>query len=91
VRELRNVVERLLLFPDRPDAALAQAGLASGTDDLSRLDFNEARRRWQERFESIYLANLLQSCGGVVSKAAERAGISRQTLHRLINKLGIDK
>ena len=40
---------------------------------------------------AIYLSHLLEACNGVVSKAAEKAEISRQTFHRLMNKLGLSK
>ena len=93
VRELRNVVERLLLFPDRPRAAISPAGGAPSQEaaDLLGLPFHEARRSWTDRFEKIYLSSLLDAHGGVVSKAAEAAGIPRQTFHRLMTKHRLKK
>ena len=93
VRELRNVVERLLLFPDRPQAAISPAGGAPSQEaaDLLGLPFHEARRSWTDRFEKIYLSSLLDAHGGVVSKAAEAAGIPRQTFHRLMTKHRLKK
>jgi two-component system response regulator GlrR len=93
VRELRNVVERLLLFPDRPRAALSPTGVSSGREaaDLLGLPFHEARRAWTDRFEKVYLSSMLDAHGGVVSQAAEAAGIPRQTFHRLMTKHRLKK
>jgi len=88
VRELRNVVERLLIFPDRPEAAID--ALASptrgGEEDLMQLPFHDARQRWTDRFEREYLMAMLDANRGVVAQAARMAGIPRQTFHRLMTK-----
>jgi DNA-binding NtrC family response regulator len=94
VRELRNVVERLLLFPERPEAAISPTGRAPGgqeADDLLGLPFHEARRAWTDRFEKVYLSSMLDNHQGVVSQAAEAAGIPRQTFHRLMSKHRLKK
>jgi len=88
VRELRNVVERLLLFPENPLAAIPQTQVKpqDSTQSIMSLPFHEARDRWNEQFEKVYLTTVLDGCGGVVVRAAERAGIPRQTFHRLLTK-----
>jgi len=93
VRELRNVVERLLLFPDRPQAALSPTGGSAKSEsaDLLGLPFHEARRALTDRFEKVYLSALLDAHEGVVARAAEAAGIPRQTFHRLMNKHRLKK
>jgi len=93
VRELRNVVERLLLFPERPEAAISPTGRSSGQEaqDLLGLPFHEARRAWTDRFEKVYLSSMLDGHNGVVSQAAEAAGIPRQTFHRLMAKHRLKK
>ena len=94
VRELRNVIERLLLFPERPGAAISPTGRAPAgqdADDLLSLPFHEARRAWTDRFEKVYLSSMLDSHNGVVSQAAEAAGIPRQTFHRLMTKHRLKK
>lgn len=97
VRELRNVVERLLLFPERPQAALAArppggdgAGLNVDAEMLG-LPFTEARRRVVDAFERAYLSAALDAAGGVVAKAAEVTGVPRQSFYRLMNKHGLGK
>jgi transcriptional regulator with PAS, ATPase and Fis domain len=88
VRELRNVVERLLLFPESPEKLLPQVGseLRHTTQDLLSMKFPEARLELNERFEKIYLSGVMDACGGVVAAAAERSGIPRQSLYRLLAK-----
>ncbi len=85
VRELRNVVERLLVFPEQPAAALGP-GAQEAAPDLTALPFHEARERVTAGFEREYLSAALEACEGVVARAAERAGIPRQTFHRLMSK-----
>jgi DNA-binding NtrC family response regulator len=36
-----------------------------------------------------YLATLLKRCGGNVTRAAEMAGIERESFHRLMRKCGV--
>jgi len=93
VRELRNVVERLLLFPNRPEAALAltPARQDNALSNLMSLPFHDARRQWTEQFEKMYLSATLDSCNRVISNAAKAAGIPRQTFHRLMAKHGLKK
>ena len=49
----------------------------------------EARELVVERFERAYLAVKLREHGGNVSRAAQAMGISRQLLHRLMERYGI--
>jgi DNA-binding NtrC family response regulator len=49
----------------------------------------EARQAWVESFESVYLRDILRRSGGNVTRAAERAGVSRRFLQRMIARLGI--
>jgi DNA-binding NtrC family response regulator len=88
VRELRNVVERMLLFPERPETVLERAptGMPVRDSDLMGLPFHDARRELNDRFEKVYLSSVLDACGGRVTRAADKAGITRQTMHRLMTK-----
>ncbi len=87
VRELRNVVERLVLFPDDPEAALPGTRPAeAGSTSLYELPFHEARRQVTEQFERAYLSAALAATRGVVSHAASRAELPRQSFHRLLSK-----
>ena len=94
VRELRNVVERLAVVPDEALGALRQGigaedGSPPGIGQLVQLPFHEARRRWQDLFERQYINALLDEAGRVVTHAATRAGLPRQTFHRLMRRHGL--
>jgi DNA-binding NtrC family response regulator len=77
VRELRNVIERLLRAGELATELRAPAQLP---------DWETARRNALDAFEREYLKRLLAESGGNVSKAAARAGLSRQMLHRMLKK-----
>lgn len=93
VRQLRNVVERA--------ASLAEDGIITvdllpeevrtPKDSLNGVSFKEARRRWLERFERVYLENLLLSENGNISKASEKAGVARMSLYRMLKRTGLSQ
>jgi len=89
VRELRNVIERLAALPDMALAMDSPSGAVPSVSALSELCYHDAKTRVLEAFERAYLSALLAREGGVVARAADRAGVPRQTLHRLIRKHGL--
>jgi DNA-binding NtrC family response regulator len=54
-----------------------------------RPPFEVARREALDRFERIYLAGLLEECGGNVTEAARRAGLRRTSVQRLLRRHGL--
>jgi DNA-binding NtrC family response regulator len=83
IRELRNHLERALVFED--DSELGEpATVGTGTSDL--LPYPEARRRAQDEFERRYLQALMQRFDGKVAAAAEAAGVDRVYLYRLLRR-----
>jgi DNA-binding NtrC family response regulator len=54
------------------------------------MPFKAAKEQLLASFERAYLEALLPRHGGVVSRAAEAAGLSRKHLHDLIRRLGLD-
>jgi DNA-binding NtrC family response regulator len=96
VRELRNFIERSVSLglvearPARASAAPPAASLPSLDSMVAlRLPLKDARQAWVESFESVYVRDVLLRCGGNVTRAAERAGVSRRFLQRLVARLGI--
>lgn len=85
VRELRNALARMVVFQEVGRSTL-DASDGSGPDALLRLPLREARQQVIERFEQAYVAGQLRACGNNVTRAAEAAGVSRQFLHRLIER-----
>jgi two-component system nitrogen regulation response regulator NtrX len=97
VREIRNLVERVLLMT--PGAAVRAADLppeegssrpASGAHALEDVSGPLSLADAREAFEKRYLARVLAETKGNVSRAAERLGLDRTTLHRKMKSLGLD-
>jgi DNA-binding NtrC family response regulator len=97
VRELRNFIERSVSLgmldpragrPSQPPPPQAPLPSLDGMIALE-LPLKEARTAWVESFEHVYVRDILRRCGGNVTRAAERAGVSRRFLQRLIARLGI--
>jgi len=105
VRQLENFTERVVLteHDTRLTAERLQEILSfetrtpipdAGADpDALDLDqpMEEALRPHLRRLEKAYLEGMLSRTEGRVAAAAERAGISRRTLSRMMARLGIDK
>jgi two-component system, NtrC family, response regulator GlrR len=85
VRELRNALARMIVFQDAGQQALEGPG-AGGPDALLCLPLREARQQVIERFERTYIEAQLKAHGGNVTRAAEAVGVSRQFLHRLMER-----
>jgi DNA-binding NtrC family response regulator len=96
VRELRNIVKRLLILggPEEISLAEVEAQLATDTaereplvkQDLLAMPLREAR----EHFERAYLQQQLLLCGGKVGQLAKRVGMERTHLYRKLRSLGVD-
>ena len=96
VRELKNLVRRLLLAGSETDISLeeVEAEIASGApteeplvkQDLLALPLREAR----EHFERAYLQQQLVLCDGKVGQLAKRVGMERTHLYRKLRSLGVD-
>jgi DNA-binding NtrC family response regulator len=96
VREVKNLVRRLLLSGSSEDIALdeveAEMSAAVAIDeplvkqDLLALPLREAR----EKFERAYLKQQLVLCDGKVGQLAKRVGMERTHLYRKLRSLGVD-
>ena len=96
VRELKNLVQRLLLTGDGEEISLeevereiratAAANEPLVKQDLLSLPLREAR----EQFERAYLQQQLVLCDGKVGKLASRVGMERTHLYRKLRSLGVD-
>jgi transcriptional regulator with PAS, ATPase and Fis domain len=95
VRELRNVVERLLLFPESPESAIRRSKAPAETepflDNMLEMPFRKFQEKLKEHYEKAYLSGVLDSCNGVMSWAAKKAGLPRQTFYRLVAKYNLKK
>jgi two-component system nitrogen regulation response regulator NtrX len=96
VRELKNLVRRLLMSDSDEDISLeeveAEISAAAAEDeplvkqDLLALPLREAR----EQFERAYLQQQLVLCDGKVGQLAKRVGMERTHLYRKLRSLGVD-
>ena len=96
VRELKNLVRRLLLTGSEEEITLdeieKEISFASDSaeplvkQDLLALPLREAR----EQFERAYLQQQLVLCDGKVGKLAQRVGMERTHLYRKLRSLGVD-
>jgi two-component system response regulator HydG len=97
VRELQNAVERAVVLcedkrisrslfpflePEPGDSSLEVLAVAA-------LPYRDAMDRASASFQRQYLVEVLKRAGGNVTRAAEHAGIERESFHRLLRKCGV--
>jgi transcriptional regulator with GAF, ATPase, and Fis domain len=88
VRELRNVMERVAaLGVDEALPGNAPRREVSLDDALLRLSYHEGKKTVCDRFDEFYIPRILDGAEGVVARAAEDAGISRQAFHTILQRL----
>ena len=101
LRELHNLVQRLLLLGDDGEVSVSEIdhalGTASSTGRVSggdgadiSVDFSLPLREAREQFERGYLLHQLHNAGGSVGKLAKLAGMERTHLYRKLKELGVD-
>lgn len=96
IRELKNLVHRLLILKGGEEIALDEIERELATQqpgdeplvkqDLLALPLREAR----EQFERAYLQQQLLICNGKVGQLAKRVGMERTHLYRKLRSLGVD-
>jgi two-component system response regulator AtoC len=97
VRELENAVERAVALSqgniiERRDLPAELSGAPAGAasaEGLARLSYREAVDLARDRVTREYLVALLRELDGNVTRAAERAGVARESLHRLLKRYGV--
>ena len=98
VRELMNCIERAVVLCDGRTItadlfdigdSMGPAEAVVGASVPLELPYREAMERMTLECQRQYLLAALGLCGGNVTKAAERAGIERESYHRLMRKCGI--
>ena len=97
VRELENAVERAVAVARGKRVTLKDLppevkGLQEGSlpaEELARMPFRDAIDLARDRISRDYLVALLREFEGNVTQAAARAGVKRESLHRLLKHYGI--
>jgi DNA-binding NtrC family response regulator len=97
IRELKNLVQRLLILGNGPvisaeevEAAMSTTQLPAMAAEASSLPMDMPLREAREHFEKLYLEHQLSEVGGSVGKLAKRVGMERTHLYRKLRSLGID-
>lgn len=97
IRELRNLVQRILILGAGDDvgqveveAALGKGFAAQPQSAEGLVSFDQPLREAREVFEKAYLEYQLEKHGGNVSKMAKEAGMERTHLYRKLRSLGIE-
>jgi len=98
VRELRNAVARLAVFPDlvhdvldglHPGPGAGSTAKLPPLGALLTLPLREAREQVVAQFEEAYVGAKLAEAGGNIARAGAAMGVSRQFAHRLVERLGL--
>ena len=97
VRELENAIERAIAVTDGPRielealppevAATLRPRATHGTE--MHLTYREVVDLARDRASREYLITLMRELGGNVTEAARRAGMERESLHRLLKRYGV--
>jgi DNA-binding NtrC family response regulator len=97
VRELENAIERAVAVAKGPKIELrdlppdvkgTQEGAIPG-EVLAKMPYREALDLARDRVSRDYLTVLMREHEGNVTHAAQRAGMERESLHRLLKRYGI--
>ena len=97
IRELRNLVQRLLILGSGEDidleevkSALDSVSLGAASSSRQQPDFYELPlKEAREHFEKAYLEYHLEKYGGNVARLSQAIGLERTHLYRKLNTLGI--
>jgi two-component system response regulator AtoC len=97
VRELENAVERAVAVArgdriqagDLPPEIAAAPAAAPPAEVLAALPYRDVVDGARDRVSREYLGALMKEFGGNVTRAAERAGMERESLHRLLKRYGV--
>jgi len=88
VRELRNVMERVAALGIEEALPETKPKSQVSLDEaLLRMTYHEGKKTVCDRFDEFYIPRVLDGAAGVVARAADDAGISRQAFHTILQRL----
>ncbi len=96
IRELKNLVQRLLITGSGQQIELNEVEAALGSKDtviegaLPAAIFDLPLKQAREQFEKMYLEHQLKAAAGNVGELARIAGVERTHMYRKLRSLGID-
>jgi two-component system response regulator AtoC len=100
VRELENTIERAVAvasgervtvadLPPELAGGAASPAASAAPGALAALPYKDAVADARDRVSRDYLVALMREFGGNVTRAAERAGMERESLHRLLRRYSV--
>jgi len=92
VRELRNVIERLMIMVPGDTVALSDLAFLDGMPSVAPhedVQVHESLHDARERFERDYILRALAAQQGNISRTAEVLGVERSNLYRKMRAFGI--
>ena len=96
VRQLENTIARAAALSPGEEISIdalppevQRAHVVTSPVDLAVLPYREILSQSRDRGSKEYFVALLKAVGGNVTQAAERAGIHRESLHRLLKRYGL--
>jgi two-component system, NtrC family, nitrogen regulation response regulator NtrX len=94
VRELRNIIERIIIIIDKKeiaakDIAFMFAGNHHSVDEL--VDISNSFQEFKEKAERVFILKQLRANDWNISKTAEILEIQRSHLYNKMKKYGIEK
>jgi len=96
IRELKNLVQRVLILGgegevalDEVRAAMGSASSLGGTEGVS-ISFDQPLREAREEFEKAYLQYQFDKHEGNVTKMAQEVGMERTHLYRKLRAVGVE-
>ena len=97
IRELKNICERYAAYrisfpenPVRPLSSFIDSTKDEWTVSQGTAEKEQGIKEQMRRSESLLISTYLRECGYNKGKAAQKLGISRQTLWRRMKRLGLD-
>jgi DNA-binding NtrC family response regulator len=88
VRELENVIENAIIYAEND--LLSQDLFPKLATNVSTFpNYEAAKQGALHRFQREYISAMLRLTGGNITQSAERMGISRQGLQKMIKNLGM--
>lgn len=87
VRELRNVIERLVIMAE--GRVITPADVRRWLPQVGEESQTRPLREAADDFEREYIQKTLDDCGGNVTKTAEQLGLERSHLYKKMKSLGM--
>ena len=90
IRELKNIIDRLVIFSENGEAQLDGDVFSKESNDLKvNNDSVRTLRELRKDLESKYIQSILKDCENDMNKASEILGITRRQLFNKLTEYGL--